>query len=187
MPLRASLLFLVFMLGACSGTETVPDDTARFEASGHRSYAWRSEPLSGSANARGLLYQADPVIRSTVDERLAELGYRRVDRENAGFLVEYFAAESISEGRLATNASNVSPYPTATINRLPDGASIDNAYALGGAKALGNVVIVFVDRASTDLLWRVRISKVIEDANRINERAVRTAIRQGLSTLPEAP
>lgn len=186
MQRSAVLLCLSLLLGACSGTETIPDDTARFAAGGHSRYAWRSEPLSQSGNSRDLIYQADPVIRASVDERLAELGYRLVDSDSADFLVEYFAAESIGEGQIATSASNVYPYPTATINRLPDGATVDNAYALGGARAFGNLVLVFVEKTSTELLWRVRISKLIEDANRINERAVRAAVRQGLATLPEA-
>jgi len=185
--IRSALIILIItLLGACSGTEIVPDDTARFEGSGLTRYAWRSEPLSGERYSRDLAYQADPIIRSAVDERLAELGYERVAREEAEFLIEYLSAGSISDGRVATTASNVTPYPSAMINRQADGATVDNAYALGGVKAMGNVLLVFAEKTSTDVLWRVRISKVIEDANRINERAVRSAIRRGLSTLPEA-
>ena len=51
---------------------------------------------------------------------------------------------------------------------------------------MGNVLLVFAEKTSADVLWRVRISKVIEDANRINERAVRSTIRRSLATLPEA-
>ena len=110
-----------------------------------------------------------------------------VARDEAEFLIEYLSAGSISDGRVATTASNVTPYPSATINRQADGATVDNAYALGGMKEMGNLLLVFVEPTATELLWRVRISKVIEDANRINEQAVRRAVRQGLATLPEAP
>jgi hypothetical protein len=174
------------LLAACSGVETIPDDTSAFTAKGFSRYAWRSEPLS-QERSRDRLAQVDPIIRSSVDERLAELGYALVEREQADFLVEYIAAASINAGRLPTTASNVTPYPSAQINRQADGATVDNAYALGGMKEMGNLLLVFVEPTATQLLWRVRISKVIEDANRVNEKAVRRAVRQGLATLPEAP
>ena len=187
--MRATLLPILagcLLLLACSGIETIPDDTARFEAAGFNRYAWRSEPLSTGGRPGDLLYQADPTIRASVEERLAELGYVRVANDDAQFLIEYIAAGSINDGRLATSASNVTPYPVATINRQVDGATVDNAYALGGVKEMGNLLLVFVEKSTYDVLWRVRISKVIDDANRVNERALRTAIRQGLGTLPEA-
>lgn len=173
-------------LAACSGIETDPGDTARFEATGFSRYAWRSEALDTGGHSRDLLSRADPTIRASVEERLAELGYRRVATEDAQFVIEYIAAGSINDGRLATSASNVTPYPVATINRQVDGATVDNAYALSGVKEMGNLLLVFVDKTSRDVLWRVRISKVIDDANRVNERALRAAIRQGLATLPDA-
>lgn len=179
-------LLAVTLLAACSGVETIPDDTGAFAAKGYSRYAWRSEPLT-QGRARDRLAEADPIIRSSVDERLAELGYTRVDQERAEFLVEYIAGASINAGRIPTTASNVTPYPSAQINRQADGATVDNAYALGGMKEMGNLLLVFVEPTATELLWRVRISKVIEDANRMNEQAVRRAVRQGLATLPEAP
>lgn len=180
-----SALVAVSVLTACSGVETIPADTGAFAAKGFSRYAWRSEPLT-QGRARDRFTQADPIIRSSVDARLAELGYSRVEKEEADFLVEYLAGASINAGRIPTTASNVTPYPSAQINRQADGATVDNAYALGGMKEMGNLLLVFVEPGATELLWRVRISKVVEDANRINEKAVRRAIRQGLATLPEA-
>ncbi len=174
------------LLVACSGVETIPEDTARFEATGYESFAWRSEPLAQRGYTRDRLYQADPMIRRAIEERLGELGYRLVDREDAQFLIEYLAAGSINDGRLATTASNVTPYPSAQINRQADGATVDNAYALSGVKEMGNLMVVFVDPAATEVLWRVSISKIMEDANSVSESAVRRAVREGLSTLPSA-
>jgi len=179
-PLTAGLL------AACSGVETIPDDTGPFAARGFSSYAWRSDPLT-PGRSRDRLAEADPIIRSSVDDRLAELGYALVEQDAADFLVEYIAGASINAGRIPTTASNVTPYPSAQINRQADGATVDNAYALGGLKEMGNLLLVFVEPAATELLWRVRISKVVEDANSVNEKAVRRAVRQGLATLPEAP
>jgi hypothetical protein len=181
-----TLLVLSGLLAACSGVETVPDDTARFEATGYTRFAWRSDPLRQDIYARDRLYQADPIIREAIAARLVELGYREVARDEAEFLVEYLAAGSVNAGRVATTASNVTPYPSATINRQVDGASVDNAYALGGVKEMGNLLVVFVDPADAAVLWRVRISKVMEDANRVNENAVVRAVREGFATLPTA-
>lgn len=175
------------LLVACSGTETIPADTTEFVATGYKSYAWRSEPLKSTAYSKDKIYQADPAIREAVDTRMAELGYRRVPRDSAQFLVEYLAAAGVNAGIMESTASNVTAYPSATINRLPDGASVDNAYALGGAKETKNVVLVFVEHSSLELLWRVQISAIMQDANRVDPDAVKRAIRKGLATLPEAP
>ncbi len=183
---NTAVAFSFALLVACSGVETIPEDTARFEATGYDSFAWRSEPLEQRGYTRDRLYQADPMIRRAIEDRLGELGYRLVDRDDAQFLIEYLAAGSINDGRLATTASNVTPYPSAQINRQADGATVDNAYALSGVKEMGNLMVVFVDPAATEVLWRVSISKIMEDANSVSESAVRRAVREGLSTLPSA-
>jgi hypothetical protein len=186
--LRSLFLALAMCtVAACSGVETIPEDTARFEATGFSTFAWRSEPVSQNGFSRDRLAQADPFIRDAVQSRLLELGYRLAPREEADFLVEYLAAAGINDGQLARTASNVTPYPSATIGRIADGATVDNAYALGGVKEMGNLLLVFVDPRASEVLWRVTISKVIEDANQISENAVHRAVRQGLSTLPAAP
>jgi len=185
----ARLLILLVVSGViagCSGIEAIPDDTARFEATGYTRYAWRSEPLNQDVYTRDRLYQADPAIREAIETRMRELGYRRVAPEDAQFLIEYLAGVGFNAGRVATTASNVTPYPSATINRQADGATVDNAYALGGVKEMGNLLVVFVDPADSAVLWRVSISKVMEDANRVNENAVRRAVREGFATLPTA-
>lgn len=186
MRLLLPVFVAVGFLAACSGVETIPDDTSAFANKGYARYAWRSEPLT-QGRSRDRFTQADPIIRSSVDARLKELGYTLVARDEAEFLIEYLAGASINEGRIPTTASNVTPYPSAQINRQADGATVDNAYALGGMKEMGNLLLVFVEPGATELLWRVRISKVVEDANSIDEKAVRSAVRQGLATLPEAP
>lgn len=181
------LITTSLLLGACSGVETIPADTAGFAATKYTRYAWRSEPLTQKGYSKDKFTQADPAIRLAIRERLTELGYREVaNKDDAEFLVEYLAAAGFNDGRLARTASNVTPYPSATINRQVDGASVDNAYALAGLKEMGNLMLVFVDAGSTDVLWRVQISSPIEDANRVDQSAVRDAIRQGLLTLPEA-
>jgi len=100
--------------------------------------------------------------------------------------VEYVAAAGMNAGLLSSNSSNVTPYPSATINRQIDGASMDNAYALGGAKETGNLMLVFIDATDKSLLWQLSISTIVQDTNRVDSDAVRRVIRNGLSSLPAA-
>lgn len=172
---------------ACSGIETIPGDPSVFAATQYTRYAWRTEPLSEPAGRVDKLHQADPIIRATVEERMTELGYERVAKEEAQFLIGYLAAAGLNAGQFPRNANNVLPYPTATINRLPDGASVDNAYALSGAVETGNLLLVLLDAETIAPLWDVRITSVIENANRVNEGALRKAVLRGLSTLPATP
>lgn len=181
----ATLLCMV--LAACSGTEVIADDPGLFAARGFNTYGWRTAALKDPGYSKAQIYRVDPEVRLAVDKRMAELGYRLVPKEQAQFLVDYIAAAGVNASRLPTGASNVNANPNTTINRLPDGASVDNAYALGGAKTTGNIAIVFVERGSADLLWKVQISTLIEDANRVDTSRLRDGIRQGLSTVPAAP
>jgi len=174
------------LLAACSGIEIIPDDTSAFAATGHTRYAWRSEPLSQDGYSKSKVYQADPIIRAAVDKRLAELGYRRTSAEDAQFLVDYVAAAGFNDGQLARNASNVTPVPTAMINRQVNQAEVDNAYALSGVKEMGNIALVFLNSATRDVLWKVTVSSVTKDANRVDEKAISKAMRQSLSSLPAA-
>ena len=185
--LRSFLVVVALgVLGACSGVETIPGDTALFAASGYTNYGWRSAALTQTAYSKDKLYQADPAIRSAIEERMAELGYRLVPPSEAEFLVDYIAAAGVNPGLLESTSSNVTPYPSAMIGRQVDGASVDNAYALSADKQTGNLMVVFVDNKTTDLLWQVRVTSLIQDANKVDTAAVRQAIRQGLSTLPVA-
>lgn len=185
-PIVSSLLCLLLIAG-CSGMEVIPADTERFVSTQYVRYAWRSEPLTQDGSGKDKLTQADPAIRSAIAERLSELGYREVAKDEAQFMVEYLAAAGINDGLLSSSGTNVTRATLGTINRLPDGATVDNAYALSGVVPTGNLLLVFVESDGLDVLWQVSISVLIEDANRVNERAVRSAIRKGLSTLPRAP
>jgi hypothetical protein len=174
------------LLAACSGVEIIPDDTSAFAATGYTRYAWRSEPLSQDGYSKSRVYQADPAIRAAVDTRLGELGYKLVSASDAQFLVDYVAAAGFNQGQLARNASNITPVPTAMINRQVNQAEVDNAYALGGVKEMGNIALVFLNNSNKDVLWKVTVSSVVKDANRVDEKAVGKVMRQSLGTLPPA-
>ncbi|KGE04062.1 DUF4136 domain-containing protein [Pseudohaliea rubra] len=180
------LLLTLLLAGCISGIETEPADTARFAAGSYQSYAWRRPALPVEGTGADSIYQLDPVLRAAVDETLATKGYRRVT-DNPDFLVDYIAAAGLSLGEVSQSAANVSYRPAAVPNRNIDQASIDNAYALGTVRETANIGIILFDAAAQEAVWNVRISKIIEDRNRVNADVARRAIRQGLRTLPEAP
>jgi hypothetical protein len=185
-PLFLPLLFPLLLAGCISGIETSPSDTAAFAAGNYRSYAWRRPALPVEGSGADSIYRLDPVLRAAVDETLAGKGYRRVE-DNGDFLVDYVAATGLVDGAVSESADNVSYRPAAVPNRNVDQASIDNAYALGAVRETANIAIILFDGASEDAVWNVRISKIIEDRNRVNSDLARRAIRQGLRTLPDAP
>jgi hypothetical protein len=183
------LLLLSALLAACGGIQSEPDDTAGFVATGYSRYAWRSDPMSEPTSYRDdKPYVLDQALRAAVDARLAELGYQRVEKDQAQFLVDYIAAVGVVDGRLSSNASNVTPLPSGTINRQINQAEVDNAYALGsGARETGNVALVFVERGNLQPLWKVMVSSLIENVNEVDRDQVARAMRRGLATLPPAP
>jgi hypothetical protein len=177
------ILVAAISLTACSGVEIVPAATDTFEARQYTRYAWRSEPPAPSAFSKDMSVQKSPSIREGVTEQLSDLGYRRVDRSDAEFLVEYFAAPGFNDGQLPYGGSNDMLYGS-SVNREIDGASASNARALSGPVETGDIQVIFFDAKTSEVLWRVQISIVVEDSNRIDHDEVRDAVRKALADLP---
>ena len=173
-------------LTACGGIDVKPDPIAKFESTGYTRYAWRSAPPANAAYARDLSLRKSASIRKGVNAQLAELGYQLVDKEDAQFVIEYLAATGFNDGQLAYGGSNEGLYGS-SINRDIDGASADNAQELSGSVQTGEIQIIFLDAQSSNVLWRVGITMVVEDANRIDEDQVQRAVKQGLESVPVAP
>lgn len=182
---NAALLAAV-VLSACSGMDINPAATESFASTKYTRYAWRSEPLSPTGYGKDMLSEKSPSIRAGFEAEMAQLGYRRVDRSDAEFLVEYFAAPSSKDGQLSRGGSNDMLYGS-SVNRDIDGASADNGLALSGPVETGEMRLVFFDAATQDDLWHVQISIVVEDSNRIDHKQVRNAVRRAVSVLPPAP
>jgi hypothetical protein len=183
LSIRLLAALAVATVSACSGVDVTPDAIETFAATDYTRYAWRSEPPSQTGSGKDKLSLKSPVIRAAFEEKMSELGYRRVDKDDAEFLVEYMVAAGHNDGQLLHGGSNEMLYPS-SVNRQIDGASADNAYALSGIVETGKIMLVFVDASTIDLLWRVQMSIVVQDANRIDADEVRRAVRQGLSVLP---
>lgn len=179
----AAMGFAAGSLLGCSGVAVTPESTVAFENTGYVRYAWRSDPPSQSDYTKDLTTRKSASIRRGVDARMAELGYQLADRSNAEFLVEYFAATGFKDGQLPYGGSNEGLYGS-SVNRDIDGASADNAQELSGPLQTSDIQLLFLDAESLGVIWRVQISMVVENANRIDEEQVQRAVFEGLSALP---
>lgn len=184
--MRALVPLLLLLVAGCAQITTEPADTVRFEAGNYRSYAWRRPALPVDGSGADSIYRLDPAIRAAVDEALTAKGYRRSAAE-PDFLVDYIVAPGLLEGAVSRSADNVAYRSAAIPNRNMDQASIDNAYALGGVRETANIGIMLFDAAAEEPVWNVRISKIIEDRNRVDVALARRAVLKGLRPLPAAP
>ncbi|MGB1139948.1 MAG: DUF4136 domain-containing protein [Halioglobus sp.] len=183
------LIALATCLGACSGIDIDSSDVQPFADGNYRYYKWRTDPLPRDTRSTDPYYLLDPIMRREVDEVLAAKGFI-LDPERAQFSVDYVYATVLVDGAQSEQASNISPIPSVTPNRRIDGASVDNAIALGGVKETNNILIQFNDLESHKEVWRVVISKIVEDVNQVvspqMEANVDAAVRRALSPLPAA-
>jgi hypothetical protein len=179
---------LALLLAACSSIEIQPDEIDKFAAGNYQYYKWRSEPMHNTANSSDPIYSIDPVLRRQVNANLQSKGYI-LDEERAQFSVDYIFATGMRQGEKSEQASNLTPYPSVTPNRQIDGASVDNAIALGGVKETRNIALQFNDVASNEEVWQVIMTRIVEDVNKAGSRVdenLSKAINQALKPLPQA-
>ena len=179
---------LALLLAACSGSEIQPAEMDQFAAANYTYYRWRSEPMNNTANSSDPIYSIDPVLRRQVNADLQSKGYI-LDSERAQFSVDYIFATGMRQGEKSEQASNLTPYPSVMPNRRVDGASVDNAIALGGVKETRNIVLQFNDVSSNGEVWHVTMTRIVEDANKAGSRVdanLSKAINKALKPLPQA-
>ena len=184
-----AIVLAALLLTACSGVETRPEPTDTFVAGNYTFYTWRSDPLSNTAASQDPIYVMDPIVRAAVDRELRSKGYR-LNPEKAQFNVDYLYATGMRMGQKGSEASNLSNYPGVIPNRNVDQASVDNAHALGGVKETSNLALQFNDVERKEEVWRVVVTKIVENANRVDSSRLRknidSAIKEGLRPLPAA-
>ena len=182
-------LLLALVLAACSGVEIEPSETGTFAAGNYRYYKWRSEPLVNTINSSDPIYQVDPVMRREVNAALRGKGYIE-DADRAQFSVDYLYATALREGAKSEQATNITLYPSVTPNRQVDQAIVDNANALGGPQETSNIAVQFNDTGSNEQVWRVIITKVVENVNNVDtarlSEVVRKALDKAMRELPAA-
>lgn len=166
-------------VAACAGVEVEPAAVDEFASKNYRYYTWRTKPLP-AGRSRDPVYTLDPVLRREVDAILAQKGYV-LDSARAEFSVDYVYAQGLRPGAAPEQSSNISPIPTATANRQIDQASVDNAIALGGLKETTNVLLQFNDVASKEEVWQAVMTKIVENANRVDEAALTDTLQGALS------
>ncbi|MBE9538962.1 MAG: DUF4136 domain-containing protein [Proteobacteria bacterium] len=180
---------LLLALSACNGVETHPAEIDRFVAGNYHYYSWRSEPLLNTTSSRDPMYRLDPVLRRSINNTLQGKGYI-LDAKRAQFSVDYIFAEGFRDGVKGEAASNLSTHPGIVPDRNIDQAAIDNAYALGSLKETRNIGIQLNDVGRREEVWRVIITKLVDDVNIIEDerlyKSVGSAIEQGMRTLPRA-
>jgi hypothetical protein len=179
---------LALLLAACSSIEIQPDEIDKFAAGNYQYYKWRSEPMHNTANSSDPIYSIDPVLRRQVNAGLQSKGYI-LDEKRAQFSVDYIFATGMRQGEKSEQASNLTLYPSVMPNRRVDGASVDNAIALGGVKETRNIALQFNDVASNEEVWQVIMTRIVEDVNKAGSRVdenLSKAINQALKPLPPA-
>jgi hypothetical protein len=181
---------LTSVLVGCSGIEIEPEGIDQFAAGDYRYYSWRTAPLPNEITSTGPVYAIDPVVRREVDTNLAKKGYV-LDPQRAQFTVDYIFAPGLLQGEQSGWASNISPRPSVTPNRQADGASVDNAIALGGVRETRNITLQFNDRTTNTEVWQVTLSKIVENANSTDtskiDETLRKYMERALELIPQAP
>ena len=183
-------LLLGLVLGACSSIETRPADTTAFAAGNFSYYKWRSEPLSNPSGSSDPMYMMDPIIRRELDANLARKGYI-LDPDRAQFTVDYLQAIGMREGVSSQDASGgIDPIPSARPNRQINQAMVDNANALAGVQTTNNIAFQFNDAKTNEEVWRVVITKIVDNVNTTDPEAMKRniarGVERGLRNLPEA-
>ena len=85
----------------------------------------------------------------------------------------------------------LNPAPTSSvINRSPDPAIINNAYALSGPREVASLMLSFEDGDNLAAVWSANISQVVENRNQPNLEKIRRKLEPGIAralrVLPDA-
>lgn len=181
---------MVSTMTACTGVEIQSDSVDDFASNGYQYYKWRTAPLPSQRHNSDPAYALDPVMRKEVNSILQEKGYV-LDPTRAQFSVDYLFATGLRDGASPEQASNISPIPSATMNRQVDQASVDNAIALGGVKETNNILLQFNDVAKKHIVWKAMLTNIVEDANRVEKQKgigekISNNLSRAMKDLPEA-
>ena len=182
----AATILCVGVLGCTTmEVDTAPSD--RFASKGYETVSWRAEIPAGVPQSMESLYRLAATVRETVAAELEKKGYRY--QESGGdFLVTYAFGARLEGGDVPVTPE-FGPN-TSVINRSPDPAVMDNAYALSGPREVASLMLSFEDGDNLATVWSARISQVVENQNQPNLDKVRRKLESGVSralrVLPDA-
>ena len=172
------------------GCTTMEVDTApadRFASKDYKTFSWRAEIPAGVPQSMESLYRLAETVREAVAAELEKKGYRYQDADG-DFLVTYAFGARLEGGDVPVTPE-FGPN-TSVINRSPDPAVMDNAYALSGPREVASLMLSFEDGDNLATVWSARISQVVENQNQPNLDKVRRKLESGVSralrVLPDA-
>jgi hypothetical protein len=172
------------------GCTTIQVDTApvdRFANKGFQSFSWRAEVPTGVPQSMEKLYQLSTTVREVLSASLKKKGYR-YQTSGGDFLVSYAFSARLEGG---INPEMLNPAPTSSvINRSPDPAIVNNAYALSGPREVASLMLSFEDGDNLAAVWSANISQVVENQNQPHldkiRRNLEPGIARALRVLPDA-
>ena len=173
------------------GCTTIEVDTApvdRFASKGYQTFSWRAEVPTGVPQSMETLYQLSTTVREVLSASLQKKGYR-YQASGGGFVVSYAFGARL-EGGIDPGMPN--PARTSSvINRSPDPAIMDNAYALRSPREIASLMLSFEDGENLASVWSASISQVVENRNQpdLNKvlRKLEPGIARALRVLPDVP
>ena len=183
----AITLLCIDMLG-CATMQVDTASADRFASKGYQTFSWRAEVPTGVPQSMETLYQLSTSVREVLSASLQKKGYR-YEASGGDFLVSYAFGARLEGG---TDPGMPNPAPTSSvINRSPDPAVMDNAYALSGPREVASLMLSFEDGDNLASVWSASISQVVENQNQPDLDKVRRKLEPGIAralrVLPDAP
>ena len=183
----AATIMYVSVLG-CTTMEVDTARADRFASKGYQTFSWRAEVPTGIPQSMETLYQLSTTVREVLSASLQKKGYQY--QASGGDFVVSYAFGARLEGGIDPGLPN--PTPTSSIiNRSPDPAMMDNAYALSGPREVASLMLSFEDGENLASVWTANISQVVENQNQPNLDKVRHKLEPGIAralrVLPDAP
>ena len=180
-------ILCVSVLG-CTTMEVDTAPTDRFASKGYQTFSWRAEVPTGVPQSMETLYQLSTTVRAVLSASLQKKGYRY--RASGGDFMVSYAFGARLEGGIDPGMTNPAPN-SSVINRSPDPAIMDNAYALSGPREVASLMLSFEDGDNLASVWSASISQVVENQNQPNLDEVRRKLEPGIAralrVLPDAP
>ena len=173
-----------------AGCATMEVDTAspkRFASKNYQTFSWRSEVPTGVPQSMERLYTLSTTVREVVADALEKKGYR-YEASGGDFMVSYAFGSRLEGGDEPVTPSLGAS--SSIINRNPDGAVMDNAYALSGPREVASVMLTFEDGANLATVWTAQISQIVENQNQADldkvQRRLESGVARALRALPDA-
>ena len=186
--LRTAITLLCIGTLGCTTMQVTTAPVDRFANKGFQTFSWRAEVPTGVPQSMETLYQLSTSVREVLSASLQKKGYR-YEASGGDFLVSYAFGARLEGG---TDPGMPNPAPTSSvINRSPDPAVMDNAYALSGPREIASLMLSFEDGDNLASVWSASISQVVENQNQPAldnvRRKLEPGIARALRVLPHAP